>query len=176
MTTKMRLWILAASVLILVAGLSLAWSTDLLGVRTASPLATVATDFDPPPSYPGYHWTRNGREVSAFELETSAGPAHCGWQSTTFLTIAWPPGRVSETAQHARQYIRDPSGVLGHRSRDLLDIHATLPKDAAPTGYRYGPLEIYLSPSDEDRAIYVVDHRGAERWPRSDPTDPVSCI
>ncbi|MDP9224207.1 MAG: hypothetical protein M3P18_10190 [Actinomycetota bacterium] len=54
--------------------------------------------------------------------------------------------------------------------RDRLNTHATLPTDARPTGYVYNNLiEVYVSPSDEDEAIYIVGTRSIERWPRSDP-------
>lgn len=154
----------AAAVLV-----GLAWRLDVLDVRASSPLASVATAFDPAPAYPGYTWIRGGRPVSTQELVTAAGPDHCGWQSATFLTIGWPPGTKAATFAHARMYIRDPLGVVRSSYRDALVLRATLPKDARATGYRHGVLEIYVSPSDQDEAIYVVSPSGAERWPRSDP-------
>lgn len=127
--------------------------------------------FDSPPEYPGYQWTRDGRPaVRGFELTTAAGPAHCELESTTFLTIGWPIGTVSRNATEARQFIRDPRGVVPTRNlQNELELHATLPVDARPTGYRYADLEVYFSPSDQDWAVYVVGPAGAERWPRSDP-------
>lgn len=127
--------------------------------------------FDSAPEYPGYQWTRHGRHaVRGFELTTAAGPGHCELQSATFLTIGWPLGTVSRTSAEARQFIRDPRGVVrpGNLQHEL-DLHATLPSDARPSGYRYADLEIYFSPSDQDSAVYVVGQAGAERWPRSDP-------
>jgi hypothetical protein len=66
-------------------------------------------------------------------------------------------------------YIRDPQGVYSAKYRDVWVRNATLPADAKPTGYRLGPIELYLSPTDQDEAIYVVAPAGAERWPRVDP-------
>jgi len=43
------------------------------------------------------------------------------------------------------------------------------PTDARPTGYTFRSIQIYLSPTDQDDAIYLVGPTGAERWPRSDP-------
>ena len=63
-------------------------------------------------------------------------------------------------------YIRDPEGVYGAEFRDRLDLHATLPPDVRRSGYRVGQIELYLAPSDQDDAIYVVAPPGAERWPR----------
>jgi hypothetical protein len=108
--------------------------------------------------------------VDRGEVATFAGPDHCHWESATFLNIGWPPPRVSTVASEARLYIRDPYGaVRGTSYRDRLDLHARLPADARPTGYRLGSIELYLSGSDQDDAIYVVAPSGAERWPRSDP-------
>ena len=128
-----------------------------------------ASLFEATPDYPGYAWTRDGHTVSPEELGTIAGPRHCGWQSATFLNIGWPPGTQSSTAAQARQYIRDPKGVTPTKLRDSLELHATLPSDARATGYIFEGISIYLSPSDQDSAAYVVGTRSVERWPRSDP-------
>ena len=125
--------------------------------------------FDATPPYPGYPWVRDGRPVKPEELGTIAGPAHCGLQTTTFLSIGWPVGILSTSSAQARQYIRDPQGVLRSRLRPGQDLNVTLPSDARPTGYTYGQIQIYLSPSDQDDAIYVVGPAGAERWLRSEP-------
>ncbi len=146
--------------------LLLAWGANRIGLGKTS----VAAAFDNPPDYPGYAWTRNGQAVPPEELGTSAGPQHCDLKSVTFLTIGWPLGTRSASADQARQYIRDPGGAI--RSGNLkgtLTLRATLPTDARPTGYRYGSIQIIKSPSDEDRAIYVVGPDVAERWPRSNP-------
>ena len=52
----------------------LAWQSNLFDIRAGS----VATAFDQPPPYPGYTWTRDGRAVAPEEMETIAGPSHCG--------------------------------------------------------------------------------------------------
>lgn len=135
-------------------------------------MATVASAFDHPPSYPGYHWSRAGQTIDEFELVTIAGPDHCGWDSATFLFIGWPPGTRAETGSAARQFVRDPRGVFGARFRDGLRRNVALPADAQDTGFRYWSLAIYVAPSDPD-GIYVVSPRDAERWPRSDP--PTLC-
>ena len=131
--------------------------------------SSVSAAFDSPPSYPGYQWKRHGQPVSAGELGASAGPKHCEWQSATILTIGWPLGTDSNNIAQARVYIRDPRGVMGKTYQQMLATHARLPADARPTGYRLGSIELYLSPSDRDRAAYLVAPSGAERWPRADP-------
>jgi hypothetical protein len=125
--------------------------------------------FDATPPYPGYAWTRDGRSVKPEEFGTIAGPGHCGWQSATLLSIGWPVGTLSTSATQARQYIRDPNGVVRSILRDRLDLNAKVPSDARPTGYTYDSVQVYLSPTEQDEAIYVVGPFGAERWPRSDP-------
>lgn len=140
------------------------------GETTTQPnITSVSAAFDNPPAYPGYQWMRNGKPVRPEELGTSAGPPHCGWQSATFLTVGWPLGTVSQNIGQTRSYIRDPWGVIGGTYRERLATRATVPLDARATGYRLGAIELYLSPSDQDKAAYLVTSAGAERWPRADP-------
>jgi hypothetical protein len=159
----------AVVVLALIVLAALGWRANLLGVRTERPFGSVATAFENAPAHPGYAWTREGRVVSQFELVTIAGPGHCGWESATFVFIGWPPGTVAPDASRSRQYIRDPHGVVHGRFRDLLERDVKLPGDAGSTGHRLGAIELFVSPSDEDRWIYVVGPSNVERWPRADP-------
>ena len=164
--TAARRAIVAAAV---VAFVLLGWRANVFGIRSEWPLGSVATTFDMPLAYPGFIWTREGRSVGERELVTIAGPDHCGWGSATVMFIGWPPGTAAPDASRARQYIRDPRGVMGGRYRELLERDVTLPADARPTGYRLGAIELYVSASDEDEWIYVVGPSSAERWPRGDP-------
>ena len=125
--------------------------------------------FNATPDYPGYVWTHDGRPVTPEEFGTIAAPRHCEWQSATFLFTGWPPGTRTASSDQIRQYVRDPRGVLKGTFRDRLVLHATLPADARPTGYVYEMIQAYLSPSDQDEAIYLVGPVATERWPRSDP-------
>ena len=129
----------------------------------------MAVAFDNPPGYPGYQWTRNGHTVPTAELGASAGPNHCDWQSATILTIGWPLGTSAQNAGHARTYIRDPKGVMGGTYKQRLLKGAQLPATARSTGYKLGSIELYLSPADQDEAVYLVAPSGTERWPRADP-------
>jgi hypothetical protein len=142
------------------------WGASRFGLGKTS----VAALFDYPPDYPGYTWTRNGQAVSPQELDVSAGGKHCNWQSVTFLTVGWPLGTHWPDSSQARQYVRDPDGVVkgGYVSEKLV-LRATLPGDALPTGYRHASVQLFLSPSDDDLAIYVVGPDATERWPRSNP-------
>lgn len=131
-------------------------------------MSSVASAFDAPPGYPGYEWTRNGETASGLEITTIAGPNHCGWGSAAMMFIGWPPPRPAPTADYARQFVRDPNGVLGRGFREDLRRNVTLPTDARATGFRHGGIEVFVSPSD-DTGIYVVSPRDAERWPVSEP-------
>jgi hypothetical protein len=155
--------------LVVIGLVAASWQFNVLDVRARAPFASVASAFDAPPGYPGYHWSRNGQTVGEFELTTIAGPSHCGWQSAAMVFIGWPPGTIAPTSAGSRMYIRDPQGVYSAKYRDLLVRNATLPADARPTGYRLGLIELYLSPTDQDQGLYVVAPSGAERWPRVDP-------
>src|SRR5687768_11555798 len=159
----------AVLVLALVVFAALGWRANLLGVRTERPFGSVATAFDHTPAPPGFPWKREGRVVSQFELATIAGSGHCGWESATFIFIGWPPGTVALNASGSRLYIRDPYGVVDGRYQELLERDVKLPSDARPTGHRLGAIELYTSPSDDDRWIYVAGPSSVERWPRSHP-------
>jgi hypothetical protein len=59
---------------------------------------------------------------------------------------------------------------MGGTYKQRLVKGAQLPAAARPTGYKLGSIEVYLSPVDQDEAIYLVTSAGAERWPRADPS------
>src|SRR5258708_27208354 len=166
---RLRRLILVGLAIMLVASI---WPLNIFEVRARSPLASVASALGPAPGYPGYRWSRDGREVGEFELNTIAGPSHCRWEAATMLFIGWPPGTVATIATSARMYVRDPQGAYGPSYRDRLDLHATLPPDAKPTGYRLGPIEPDFSPTDQGPAISLRAPAGAGAVPRLRPTPP----
>lgn len=168
---------------LLVAGLSLVLlsacglpSTGAGGRPPVTPepsRQTVAQYFSPPQPYPGPTWTKDGRPVDGRELNSIAGPDHCGWQSAVLMHLGWPLGTVSQTSAEIHQFIRDPDGVIVRGPRDKLALHIGMPPDARATGYRNGELELWLSPSDPD-AAYLRVNDDVERWPRADPV--VACM
>lgn len=104
-------------------------------------------------------------------LHVFHGVEHCDWESVTFLSLGWPLGTVSmppyRDTEH-RQYIRDPERALLPSFRlEPFEPDATLPNDAGPTGYHSGGWELWLSVSDSERYVYLVDGDRAERWPRA---------
>lgn len=169
MRSLLRALAIGGGGLILAVVLLMSWQLNAIGLRASVMSGSVGGLFDQALPYPGYTWTREGRPVNIRELGAIAGPDHCGWQRATMLQIGWPPGTVAETGAAARQYVRDPHGVVHIRLREGLVMNARLPDDARPTGYRLGSIELYLAPADQDEAIYVVAPAGAERWPRSNP-------
>ena len=158
----------AAIVLAILAVALGAWPLNVLDVRARAPFASVASAFGPAPGYPGYQWSRDGRAATD-EVTSISGSSHCGWQSATLLFVGWPLGTRATSSAQTRMYVRDPDRVYGAEFRDRLVVHASLPPDARGTGYRVGQIELYLAPSDQDDAIYVVAPSGAERWPRVEP-------
>jgi len=75
------------------------------------------------------------------------------------------PVRRSSQAIHP-----DPNGVIPTTNlRSRLSLNAELPSDDRSTGYQDRNAKLYLAPSDEDNAVYIVNGRSIERWPRSDP-------
>jgi hypothetical protein len=157
-----------AAALTVVVLVGLAWRLDLVGFRSGSPIATVASAFDSPPAYPGYVWTRDGQRAGEFEITTIAGPAHCQWESAAMMFIGWPPPTTAPSGDRARQFIRDPRAAVSPRFREQLRQGVKLPADARSTGLRHGDIEVFVSPSD-DTGIYLVSPFDVERWPISDP-------
>jgi hypothetical protein len=143
-----------------------------LATTAAASGGSVAEYFSPPRPFPGPTWTRNGRRVDGRELNSIAGPDHCGWERAVMMHLGWPLGTVSRTAGEIRQFIRDPGGVIDARLRDEFATGIDLPADARDTGYRNGELQLWLSPSHPDTAYLRVGD-DVEGWPRADPV--VAC-
>jgi hypothetical protein len=113
-------------------------------------------------------WTdRRGEEVPDSILVTYRGDEHCDWQSAVFLDVGWPLGTRHTTAADARRYVRDPEGLFPELLLAEFDGDAELPRDARFTGYRRGDAELWLSPTEADRALFVVRGDVIERWPRT---------
>jgi hypothetical protein len=157
----------------LLAAIAAAWMLRPAGAPPAPEHKTVGSYFDAPPPWPGPAWQVGGNRTAGWpEIDASAGPAHCGWDAYTFLTMGWPPGNSSPTAP-SHQYVRDTSGrMVGAHLLGVWAHNTHLPRDAAPL-YRYGTLTLYIA-SDSDRYVYVVAPGDSERWPRSDP--PTMCL
>ncbi len=104
------------------------------------------------------------------------GADHCQWGSASFMHVGWPIGTISNDLGGWRQYVRDPDGLFDDGALHAGYLSdAELPADAADTGYHRGPWQLWVSPSEAEDVIYVVnDETGVvERWGRS--TQPILC-
>jgi hypothetical protein len=142
------------------------------GEDVQRPRPRVADYFSPPQEFPGPTWSRGGRPVDGLEVSSIAGPSHCEWQSAVMMYLGWPLGTVSKNVANARQYIRDPDGVIDPKYKARLGRTVALPPDAVDTGYRLASLELWTVASDPDSA-YLKVADDIERWPRADP--PMAC-
>lgn len=89
----------------------------------------------------------------------------------TFLSLGWPLGTEAvppyRESEH-RQYVRDPEKALLPAFRlEPFESDVALPRDARPTGYHSGGWELWMSPSQAHRFVYLVHGGRAERWPRA---------
>ncbi|MCH7983676.1 MAG: hypothetical protein IIC28_06890 [Chloroflexi bacterium] len=90
----------------------------------------------------------------------------------TLLHIGSPLGSVNESGRDVSQYIRDPEGVFAHNRDSLRSTYepdADLPVDAEYSGYMKNGVELWISQSQLDTAIYMVDGSSVERWPKAEP-------
>jgi hypothetical protein len=109
-------------------------------------LFAVGCSPDPPESLTD----SNGNLVNEQVATMHRGPAHCEWQSATFVYV------------DGRQYIADPKGIVGEGTAGYQP-HATLPADATDTGYRSGKTRLYLAA--DKSAIFLVRGSTTERLP-----------
>ncbi len=117
-------------------------------------------------------WTVDGEHVPAEIIISLTGSEHCGWESATLLHIGSPLGSVNESGRDVNQYLRDPEGVftrLTDRLRSTYEPNADLPSDAEFSGYVRDGVELWVSQSQIDKAIYMVDGARVERWPKAEP-------
>jgi immunoglobulin-like protein involved in spore germination len=140
---------------------------------TPGPEDPVATAVEGDWTAPDGTVTPNGEPGGPLVLHAFEGPEHCGWTSITFMHLGWPVGTATDGfTDGTRQYLRDPQGLLGSMTNGAFRRDASLPEDAVDTGYHRGDWQLWVAPSDADRALYVVNadpaaHGVIERWPRA---------
>jgi hypothetical protein len=109
-------------------------------------------------------WTdHDGAPVSTEELVSYPGPAHCDWQSVTFLEL---------DGDWKRTYVRQPTPELTDSLAGPYLAHTTLPGDAAPTPYERDGERLWLA-ADRMTAYVGSDRTDVEAWPRE--TTPIGC-
>ncbi len=98
------------------------------------------------------------------------GAEHCQWESASFMHLGWPVGTVANALADWRQYVRDPQGLFDDGALHVGFLSDTsLPSDAVDTGYHRGSWHLFVSPSEADDAVFVVNGEAGstERWGRS---------
>ena len=77
--------------------------------------------------------------------------------------------REGRNRPNMRQYIRNPGpdSVSQQGVPETYVPDASLPPDAFDTGLHRGDWYLWISPSQADKYIYVVNGDRAERWTRS---------
>lgn len=99
-------------------------------------------------------------------VSSSRGAEHCGWESMRIIGVhesILRPGveaKVTYTFVHDPRHILRESSTAGHFERDAL-----MPDDAVDTGYHSGDQQLWVSPSEDVDAIYLVGPKRVERWP-----------
>lgn len=94
-----------------------------------------------------------GNPVPIKKIQSFSGPAHCDWQSMTFLQI----GRAT--------YVRAPQSDLAHYFGRPYREKADLPGNAVDTGFQRDGRKLWLS---HDRQLaYVGTKDTVEAWPRT---------
>jgi hypothetical protein len=122
--------------------------------------------------------TANGEQVPDGTIHTLIADDHCGWESSTLLHIGSPIGTVMDYGTNFHQYIRDPESVYIHpglaRSfKTTFNPNATPPLDAKFSGFNRDGVELWISDSELDSAVYMISESSTERWPKADP--PIFC-
>jgi hypothetical protein len=92
----------------------------------------------------------------------------CDTGTAAILTIGRPLGASPDPLMRW-EYVRDPAGEFLAQQwlTAPYDGDVTMPEDAAYSGWTNGNIELWISPSDLDRAVYLVRGDTAERWPRA---------
>lgn len=100
----------------------------------------------------------------------------CGESRVAVLNLGVPLGTPRDPLD-AHRYFRDPLGQAFKRG--LLDEKWTkgvkLPDDAQDTGWTNGNMDLWVSPSELEEAVYVRTAGGFERWPRGGDPSVTDC-
>lgn len=111
------------------------------------------SEFGQSPEHPamaGVWHDAAGEPVPTGTVYSHTGPAHCDWESVTFLTVEDEP------------FVRDPDGLLADYTVTSFDPSARLPDDAADTGYRKDGAALWRAA--DGSAVYLVSSAAVERW------------
>ncbi len=142
----------------------------------------IVTDFAmlPPGSFPwqqaahvlGRWTTADGDPVPSKTINTQAGPEHCDWQSVIFMSLAMPVGSLANSGTDSIQFLSDPLGVMSGidgRFKGRFQVDTELPDDAKFSGYTKNGVELWISGSELETGIFMVEGKDVEKWPRVEP-------
>jgi hypothetical protein len=92
----------------------------------------------------------------------------CDRGHAAVLTVGNPLGAPLDRLVRY-EYVQDPAGEFLERGWLTAPFQgtATLPKDAAYTGWTNGNIQLWVSPSEYEDAVYVRYADKTERWPRA---------
>jgi hypothetical protein len=138
----------------------------------APPSYNVEDPSAPGTDHSGQWLDTDGNFVSTRIINSGPGPEHCDWQSATYLHLAIPLGVPAQSGVDSIQFIKDPLKVMV----DIYDgdtvnflANTVLPGDAYFSGYTKNGIELWISDSELEDGIYLVEGNHVEKWPRIDP-------
>ena len=115
----------------------------------------------------------NGFDMSRLVLSVEWGPEHCGWDRTVFMWMAWPISRPlagdGSEAGRMRTYVWQGAdgGFEQSELRSIPTVVSSLPDDARDTGLRRGDWHLVISPTMQDRAVFVTNGVMIQSWART---------
>jgi hypothetical protein len=112
--------------------------------------------------------TQYGLPIKDDELTLLTGYP-CGRERVARIWIGTPVGERIDTADR-HEYLRDPDGyALGEGWIDQpWRGDDDPPSDARSTGWTNGNVELWVSPSEHERFVWLRRGSVFERWPRAD--------
>jgi hypothetical protein len=124
-------------------------------------------------------WCIGGEDGTSVSVEQVASFEHvpCGETSARVLSTGWPIGAVRDYPSSVVDFVQDPNGEFAARW-SLVDEFIrddTVPADAYSTGLTDGRVEIWVSPTAGDRAIWARIGDRFERWPKAGPWGVTDC-
>jgi hypothetical protein len=131
---------------------------------------TSGTDFLVEPVRPRRTWCdADGRGRVVDEAQLALVTRYpCNRASAAILTIGLPLVMPIDPLVR-NEFVRDPAGEFAARGwlTAPFEAPATMPPDAAFSGWTNGNVELWISPSDVDHAVYLRVGGMTERWPRA---------
>lgn len=113
----------------------------------------------------------SGRPVPTTDVRSFPGAEHCDWQDVTWLLV----GQESDSDRDFDTYVSGYKEEFGDALVTEPESSATLPEDAANTGWQRDGREVWLG--EDPRAAYLVsvdDPSDVQLWPAA--SRRIGCI